>query len=135
MVLNVGQGGACVQLERYAHNCNQSRYDNAGELPPAPAVLEGGPRRYTTLFDLEALLAMLRDAGIAAHISNDAGGYLCNFVSYYCYHTLAYCVPPVPALFVHVPPFDGTDDGARLAVHVQMLELVARAGWQQMSDM
>lgn len=111
LVINVGQGRAdAIVLEEHAHNANRLRRDNAGELPATTEIVPGGPARYTTALDTGRIVGALQRADIPAHCSEDAGGYLCNFVSYQCFHFLAQSGPrsaAVPTLFVHVPPLAG----------------------------
>ena len=57
---------------------------------------EAAPRR--TLHDTEGLAARLREAGLDACSSNDAGGYVCNST----YHAALGLRPD--AVFLHVPP-------------------------------
>ena len=75
-------GRAGISVERFAHNLDDgTKVDNEGassgaEIDPA------GPVAYRSTLPVEAIVSALRDAGIPAAESRDAGGYLCNHVFY-----------------------------------------------------
>jgi len=93
-------------LERRSSNrCLPDRPDASGNCA---RQLEVGTSVLATRVDVAALLGTLRTEGIAAEVSEDAGGYVCNHV----YHA-ALAGPCVHengplAIFVHVPALPGT---------------------------
>jgi pyroglutamyl-peptidase len=128
-IVNVGQGDEELRLERYAHNVNRELRDNNHALPPTPHILAAGPAVYATPLELAGLLVRVQATSLpfAARISEDAGGYLCNFVSYHSYHYAAQQPQPVPVLFVHVPPvasLSAPADVARLEASLRALRLI-----------
>ena len=108
LVVCLGQAGGRteISLERAALNVDDARIpDNLGRQPIDAAVVPGGPVAYFSTLPIKALARDLRDAGVAAAVSNTAGTFVCNHVFYALMHRLA----TVPALaharggFVHVP--------------------------------
>jgi pyroglutamyl-peptidase len=105
IVVAVGLAGgrAGISLERVAINVIDARTpDNAGKQPIDVAVAQGGPAAYFTTLPIKATQAALQQAGIASHISQTAGTYVCNQVFYALMHA---CRPRtgIRAGFVHVP--------------------------------
>jgi pyroglutamyl-peptidase len=98
-------------LERLARNeIGIGKPDNTGALPASPVILENGENRPSTL-PLERISTALGEAGLPWSWSDDAGGYLCNYVFYLS------CSPHFSALaapmsgFVHVPPLPPGSEG------------------------
>ena len=108
LVMCLGQAGgrAEISIERAALNVDDARIpDNLGRQPIDAAVVAGGPAAYFSTLPIKAIARALREAGIAAAVSNTAGTFVCNHVFYALMHRLA----TAPALaharggFVHVP--------------------------------
>ena len=108
LVVCLGQAGgrAEISIERVAVNVDDARIpDNLGRQPIDAAVLPGGPVAYFSTLPIKAVAHDLREAGVAAAVSNTAGTFVCNHVFYALMHRLA----TAPALararggFVHVP--------------------------------
>ncbi len=102
--LGLAGGRARVSLERVAVNVmDYSRPDAHGQVLRDRACVDDGPAAYLSTLPLRAMLAALAADGIPAYISNTAGTYLCNDVSYTTLHALARAGRAVPAGFVHLP--------------------------------
>lgn len=71
--------------------------DAARGFAGARSRAAGRPFALRTPFDARRLQAMIRAAGAPCALSQDAGGYLCNALSW---HVIG---SGVPAIFVHVP--------------------------------
>ena len=108
LVMCLGQAGgrAEISIERAALNVDDARIpDNLGRQPIDTAVVANGPAAYFSTLPIKTLARDLREAGIAAAVSNTAGTFVCNHVFYALMHRLA----TAPALartrggFVHVP--------------------------------
>ncbi|MDO9437563.1 pyroglutamyl-peptidase I [Hydrogenophaga sp.] len=108
LVICVGQAGGrpAMSLERVAINVNDAPIaDNAGAQPVDTPVVLGAPTAYFTGLPIKAMLAALREEGIAAEVSQTAGTFVCNHVFYGLMRALA----TRPSLrrtrggFVHVP--------------------------------
>jgi pyroglutamyl-peptidase len=102
--LGLAGGRARVSLERVAVNVmDYSRPDAHGQVLRDVPCVPDGPAAYFSTLPLRAMLAALTAEGIPAAISNTAGTYLCNDISYTTLHALARRGLPVPAGFVHLP--------------------------------
>jgi len=105
LVLCVGQAGGRAQLsiERVAINVDDARIpDNVGAAPVDQPIVSDGPAAYFATLPIKAMLSDLRDAGIAAEISQTAGTYVCNHVFYGLMHALR-ARPAIRGGFVHIP--------------------------------
>ena len=108
LVICLGQAGgrAEISIERAALNVDDARIpDNLGRQPLDAAVVPDGPAAYFSTLPIKAIARDLREAGVAAAVSNTAGTFVCNHVFYALMHRLA----TTPALararggFLHVP--------------------------------
>ena len=131
LVINVGEGGPILSLERYAHNYNDPITDNAGRYPASSVITQHGPSRYATRLNLPRIAQVLSARGLANSISEDAGGYLCNFISYHTYAYLAGTHPGVLALFVHVPPVASAQDTGQILTIERSLQVILQASMDQ----
>ena len=96
-----GQGGLAV--ERVAVNLEHARIpDNAGRQPVDRPVARAGPAAYCSTLPIKAIVAAVREAGLAAEVSESAGTYVCNSVFYGLMRALAR-TPAVRGGFIHVP--------------------------------
>ena len=102
--LGLAGGRARISLERVAVNVmDYSRPDAHGQVLCDVACVEGGPAAYLSTLPLREMLAALTAEGIPAAISNTAGTYLCNDISYTTLHALARRGLSIPAGFIHLP--------------------------------
>ncbi|MCC5807360.1 MAG: pyroglutamyl-peptidase I [Opitutales bacterium] len=105
LCLGVADGRTIISFERLARNRNDTALADArGTKPVGEAVVPGGPESLPASLPVEDLAAALSAAGIPATISDDAGGYLCNHLSYALLHDLAQHPRACLAGFIHVPP-------------------------------
>lgn len=92
-----------ISLERVAINLVDARIpDNANLQPIDEPAVRGGPNAFFSTLPIKASLLALQEAGIAAHISQTAGTYVCNQVFYALMHATRRR-RNVRAGFVHVP--------------------------------
>lgn len=104
LCLGVAAGLDRIRFERLARNRNDTALtDTNGDLPPGEAVVPGAPESLRASLPTEELAAALRETGIQADLSDDAGGYLCNHLSYALLHHLAQHPRACLAGFIHVP--------------------------------
>jgi pyroglutamyl-peptidase len=111
LILCLGQAGGRSEItpERVAINLDDARIpDNAGAQPIDRPIERGGPAAYWSTLPIKAIVVALREAGIAAGVSQTAGTFVCNHVFYALMHALARRRPaagrPVPrGGFIHVP--------------------------------
>ena len=117
-VLMFGVAGSVdrFSLETAAANVRSTGTpDNDGLTPDDPSIDPQGPAALPTTADAGALLASLHARGIDAHLSDDAGDYLCNFTYYKLLRRIDAYDSRMPALFVHVPDLSGSEESASLA--------------------
>lgn len=99
-IVAVGEAGgrAVVTPERWARNLGHGRIpDNNGVVRDA-APLARGPERLESRLDPFALTHAIRNAGVPAEVSDDAGAFLCNAIFWTALHGT-----DLPAAFLHVP--------------------------------
>jgi len=104
VILCVGQAGgrAALTPERIAVNIRDAKIcDNKGNRPVGAFVVPDGPAAYFATVDVLALEAAIRNAGIAAQVSNSAGAFVCNDVLYSLLHH--YSGTSTRVGFIHVP--------------------------------
>lgn len=105
-----------VEVERLARNVAGRRPDAVGALPPHARLVPDGPAALPTTLPWRDLV------GPAVGVSDDAGDYLCNAVTFHAMHALGerlrFCG------FVHIPP--SPTPGVR-AVLVRLAGVMARA--------
>ncbi len=130
LCLGVAAGRDRITLERLARNRNDTALaDTGGAKPPGEAVVPGGPDTLRSSLPADDLADALQAAGIPAEVSDDAGAYLCNHVSYALFHHLARHPRACLAGFIHVPPADrlAPAQGAR-ALRTVVNQLLADLG-------
>jgi pyroglutamyl-peptidase len=105
LMLHFGVARDCpgFRIETRAQNACHVIDDAAG-LKPADAWLveNGAPSRSATLPSAR-IVARLTSLGFPAHLSDDAGGYLCNAVLYFALSYAATACQPCSAGFIHIP--------------------------------
>lgn len=91
-------------LERLARNAiSAEKPDNAGRTPPRTPIRAGGEDLASSL-PLDAVHAALSARGLPVSWSDDAGGYLCNYLFYHSRGRLCAGFAPAMSGFIHVPP-------------------------------
>jgi pyroglutamyl-peptidase len=87
-----------ITPEALARNRASSlRVDAEGGAPGGLALAMGGPASRPGTIDAARMTAAMRNAGLSACVSRDAGDYLCNALFWHVLGT------GVPCIFVHVP--------------------------------
>jgi pyroglutamyl-peptidase len=105
LVVCFGQadGRTGISVERFAHNLDSADpVDNDG-VSSAAEIDPDGPVAYRSTLPVAQIVAALRDEGIPAAESRDAGGFLCNHVFYALMRALEQERPAATGGFVHVP--------------------------------
>jgi pyroglutamyl-peptidase len=93
-----------ISVERFAHNLDEaSTSDNDEASGSGSAIDPTGPTAYASTLPVDELVAALREEGIPAGPSRDAGGFLCNHVFYVLMRVLEQERPQAIGGFVHVP--------------------------------
>jgi len=126
--LGLAGGRARVSLERVAVNVmDYSRPDAHGQVLSGVACVDDGPAAYFSTLPLRALLAALTAEGIPATISNTAGTYLCNDISYTTLHALTCRGRSIPTGFIHLPYLPSMVSAHALEEPSRDLPLMVRA--------
>ena len=130
----LGPGRSDISIERVAINVNDARIpDNLGAQPIDTAVVEGGPAAYFSTLPIKGMVKAVRDAGIAASVSQTAGTFVCNQVFYRLQHALA--GTGVRSGFIHVPGLpESGEPSMALSTTVEGLRVAALAAWQTRAD-
>lgn len=106
LCLGLAAGRAALSIERIGINVIDARIpDNQGAQPLDVPVVPGGPAAYFATLPIKAMLRAVRQAGIAAEVSQSAGTFVCNQVLYGLLHLLhqGAGAPGARGGFVHVP--------------------------------
>lgn len=130
----LGPGRSDISIERVAINVIDARIpDNLGAQPIDTAVVEGGPAAYFSTLPIKGMVKAVRDAGIAASVSQTAGTFVCNQVFYRLQHALA--GTGVRSGFIHVPGLpESGEPSMALSTTVEGLRVAALAAWQTQAD-
>jgi pyroglutamyl-peptidase len=134
LVVNTGEGGPVLSLEKYAHNRTDSTLDNAGELPDSSSIISNAPARFEAPLDLVEISNVLTQEGVQNVVSSDAGGYLCNFRSFHTYAYINNTQSHVPALFVHVPPTSSSGHEANISMIAKALTIILQQSMHQVAQ-
>ncbi|WP_353235972.1 pyroglutamyl-peptidase I [Diaphorobacter ruginosibacter] len=116
-----------ITPERVGINIDDARIpDNAGNRPIDAPVLADGPPAYFCTLPIKAMTQAMRDAGVAASVSNTAGTFVCNHICYAVMDRLAKGAARKDARggFIHVPPLPGQASRARDASAMELGEQV-----------
>ncbi|MDN5399175.1 MAG: pyroglutamyl-peptidase I [Pseudomonas sp.] len=136
MVIATGlePGRSDISIERVAINVNDARIpDNLGAQPIDTSVVEGGPAAYFSTLPIKGMVKAVREAGIAASVSQTAGTFVCNQVFYRLQHALV--GTGVRSGFIHVPGLPGSSEPSMvLSTTVEGLRVAALAAWQTQAD-
>lgn len=106
MVLSIGQaGGRCeLTIERIGINVDDYRIaDNEGNQPIDEAIFADGPDAYFVNLPIKAMVEAVRKSGIPASVSNTAGTFVCNHVTYGVRHMLEQRGKGQKSGFIHIP--------------------------------
>lgn len=93
-------------IEQRAVNHASGSADAAGNKHDACALVPDGPSELPSTLPVPLILHRLRRLGIPAHLSRDAGRYLCNAILYRSLADARACVPtglPSRRGFIHLP--------------------------------
>ncbi len=106
IVLCVGLAGGRSELclERVGINVQDARIrDNDGKQPIDKPVVKDGPAAHFATLPIKACVAAMRQAGLAAAVSNTAGTFVCNHILYALLDIAGRHRTPLRGGFLHVP--------------------------------
>ncbi len=109
-VLMAGQaaGRGVIHVERFARNRDSaSAPDNRGVRGGGGAVVADAPERLEATAPAQQVARAIREIGLGARVSTNAGGYVCNHLYYGALHYLGAAAPATRAVFVHLPAAPG----------------------------
>jgi pyroglutamyl-peptidase len=105
-LLMAGQAArrAVVCVERFAHNLDDATApDNDGALRRALRISRAAPEWLETKASVRTIASAIKEAGIRARASRDAGGFVCNHLYFGALQYLSEKRSAIPAVFVHLP--------------------------------
>jgi pyroglutamyl-peptidase len=105
-VLMTGQAArrAVVCVERFARNLDDAATpDNDGALRRALRISRGAPERLEAAAPVRAIARAIKEAGIPARVSRNAGGFVCNHLYFGALQYLRDKRSTTRAVFVHLP--------------------------------
>lgn len=106
VVINVGQAGgrSDITVERVGINVDDCRIkDNEGNQPIDEPVVLGGPDAYFVTLPIKAMVQKMVENKVPASVSNTAGTFICNHVTYGMAHLASTEYPNMRTGFIHIP--------------------------------
>ena len=102
MVLSIGQAGgrSDITVERIGINIDDY---NGHQQPIDEKIFADGPDAYFVNLPIKAMVKSIRSAGIPASISNSAGTFVCNHVTYGVRYLLEKRGKGQKSGFIHIP--------------------------------
>ena len=95
---------AVVCVERFAHNLDDATApDNDGDLRRALRISRAAPEWLEASAPAGAIARTMKDAGVPARISRNAGGFVCNHLYFGALQYLSEKRSAIPAVFIHLP--------------------------------
>ena len=105
MILSIGQAGgrAEITVERVGINVDDCRIsDNEGNQPVDELIYADGPDAYFVTLPIKAMVKAMQEAGIPASVSNSAGTFVCNHVTYGVRYLIEKEFPGKRSGFIHI---------------------------------
>lgn len=106
VILSIGQAGgrSDITVERIGINVDDCRIpDNEGNQIIDEPVYADGPAAYFVTVPIKAMVKRIQERGIPASVSNTAGTFVCNHVTYGVCHLTAVKYPGKRSGFIHIP--------------------------------
>ncbi|MCD7809635.1 MAG: pyroglutamyl-peptidase I [Erysipelotrichaceae bacterium] len=106
VILSIGQAGGRpdITVERVGINVDDCRIpDNAGQQIIDEPVFPDGPAAYFVNLPIKAMVARIQSHNIPASVSNTAGTFVCNHVTYGVRHICETKYPGKKSGFIHIP--------------------------------
>lgn len=127
LALGLADKRSAISLERVAINLIDARIpDNSGSQPVDIRIVENAPNAYFSTLPVKAMLMKLREADIAAELSQTAGTFVCNQAFFMLMHLLAGRHPGVRGGFVHVPHLPQLARGGASGMALETMVSAAR---------
>lgn len=106
VVLSIGQAGGRpdITVERVGINIDDCRIpDNEGNQIIDGSIYLEGPDAYFVTVPIKAMVQRIQSRNIPASVSNTAGTFVCNHVTYGVCHLIATKYPGKRSGFIHIP--------------------------------
>lgn len=106
VILSIGQAGgrSDITIERIGINVDDCRIkDNAGKQIIDEPIYADGPAAYFVNLPIKAMVNGIQAVGIPASISNSAGTFVCNHVTYGVQYMIEHYFPGKQSGFIHIP--------------------------------
>lgn len=106
VILSIGQAGGRpdITVERVGINVDDCRIpDNEGNQPCDEPVFADGPDAYFVTLPIKAMVQKINEAGVPASVSNTAGTFICNHVTYGVRYLCEHKYPGKKSGFIHIP--------------------------------
>jgi pyroglutamyl-peptidase len=102
--LGEARGRSAINIEQQGFNELNFRIpDNSGVTITDQPIVRAGPACYSATFPAQAIRDAIRENGIPAVLSDNAGRYLCNQILYQGLHWAATTRPLMLCGFIHLP--------------------------------
>ena len=106
IVISVGQAGGRFDItpERVAINIDDFRIkDNEGNQPIDKPIFVDGDSAYFVNIPIKSMVENIQKRGIPASVSNTAGTFICNHVTYGVRYLIEKNYPGKKSGFIHIP--------------------------------
>lgn len=126
VVLSIGQAGgrSDITVERIGINIDDCRIpDNEGNQIIDEPVYQDGPAAYFVTLPIKAMVRQIQRKGIPASISNSAGTFVCNHVTYGVCYLLDKKYSNKRSGFIHIPylPQQVIDKAGKPSMSLEMI--------------
>ncbi|MDQ3704474.1 MAG: pyroglutamyl-peptidase I [Chloroflexota bacterium] len=116
LMLGLANKRAYISVEsRGLNKCSQTA-DNEGKQAPGALIHEQGDEAIASTLPVEAIAKSIEALGLPVQVSDDAGGYLCNFAIYKSLAWAREARPDLPIGFIHVPNLVGVAEEGGLSL-------------------
>lgn len=116
LMLGLANKRAFISVEaRGLNKCGQTP-DNAGKPPPGALIDEAGEEVLASTLPVEGIVRSIEALGLHVQVSEDAGGYLCNFATYKALAWAREAQPHLPVGFIHLPNLRGVAEEGGLSL-------------------
>lgn len=106
VILSIGQAGgrADITVERIGINIDDNRIpDNEGNQPIDMPIFEDGENAYFVNIPIKRMVNSIRKVGVPASVSNTAGTFICNHVTYGVRYLIEKKYHGKKSGFIHIP--------------------------------
>lgn len=106
VILSIGQAGgrADITVERIGINIDDNRIpDNEGNQPIDMPIFEDGENAYFVNIPIKRMVNSIRKVGVPASVSNTAGTFICNHVTYGVKYLIEKKYHGKKSGFIHIP--------------------------------